>query len=141
MEQLELENIDFLKERNLEDLHYSSKQWLFNIDFWRQELNFFQNLLDTQAKHVTTVDQKKQIDHFQNLIIYYQGELLDEFHQKVRRHEKRLKNLLINNESPTDLSYRENHNLLFDQIISFDNQFKKYKLELYSFMSQVISSY
>lgn len=138
MDQVELDNIEFLAERSIEDLHYSSRQWLFNIEFWRQELNFFQSLLDNYVKKADAVELKKQIDHFQHLITYYQGELLDEFHQKARRHEKNMRAMLNGDVSTIDSAFREKHNILFDQIVSFDNQFKQHKLDFYDFMSRLV---
>lgn len=138
MDQIALENIDFLAERSIEDLHYSSRQWLFNIEFWRRELDFFQTLLDRNVEKAQSVDQKKQIDHFQHLITYYQGELLDEFHQKARRHEKFMRAMLNGESSDEDTNFRKKHNLLFDQIVSFDNQFKQHKLDFYDFISKLL---
>ena len=140
MDQIALENIDFLAERSIEDLHYSSRQWLFNIEFWRRELDFFQTLLDRNVEKAKSVDQKKQIDHFQHLITYYQGELLDEFHQKARRHEKSMRAMLNGEPSNIDNAFREKHNILFDQIVSFDNQFKQHKLDFYNFISSLLNT-
>ena len=140
MDHLALENIDFLAKRSIEDLHYSSRQWLFNIAFWRQELNFFQILLDQSVTKAELVDHKKQIDHFQHLITYYKGELLDEFHQKARRHEKSLRNMLNGTMEETIDTLREKHNILFDHIVSFDNQFKQHKLDFYDFMISLIKN-
>lgn len=139
MDQIALDNIEFLAERSIEDLHYTSRQWLFNIEFWRQELSFFQGLLDNQVDKAKTVEQKKQIDHFQHLITYYQGELLDEFHQKTRRHEKNMRAMLSGDGTAVDAAFREKHNILFDQIVSFDNQFKQHKLDFYDFMSALLN--
>ena len=140
MDQIALENFDFLAERSIEDLHYSSRQWLFNIEFWRKELDFFQTLLDLNVEKAESVDQKKQIDHFQNLITYYKGELLDEFHQKARRHEKSMRAMLNGESSNLDNAFREKHNILFDQIVSFDNQFKQHKLDFYDFLSALLKT-
>lgn len=139
MDQLALENIEFLAKRSIEDLHYSSRQWLFNIEFWRQELDFFQSLLDQFVSKAELVDHKKQIDHFQHLITYYKGELLDEFHQKTRRHEKMLRGMLNSEITDQNEAFREKHNILFDQIVSFDNQFKQHKLDFYEFMNILLS--
>ena len=138
MDQIALENIDFLADRSVEDLHYSSRQWLFNIEFWRRELDFLQTLLDRTVEKAESVDQKKQIDHFQNLITYYQGELLDEYHQKARRHEKSMRAMLNGESSEEVHMLREKHNSLFDQIVSFDNQFKQHKLDFYDFISELL---
>ena len=140
MDQIALENIDFLAERSIEDLHYSSRQWLFNIEFWRQELAFFQTLLDQNADKANSVDQKKQIDHFQHLITYYQGELLDEYHQKTRRHEKSMRAMLDGKAANVESAFREKHNILFDQIVSFDNQFKQHKLDFYEFIAALLKN-
>ncbi|MDN5205055.1 hypothetical protein QQ008_26940 [Fulvivirgaceae bacterium BMA10] len=136
MENLKQANNDFLLQRSLDDLHTTSKKWLSQIDFWKDELHFFQKLLDINAGKAIDQDQKKQIDHFQNLIIYYSGELLDEYHQKVRRHEKKLETLLLSVKE-NEQAYREEHITIHDEIESFEKQFQEYKRELFSFIESL----
>ena len=81
MEQLTSAGSDYLLEIGLESLHKDSKVWKSRIEMWKRELVFFQRLLDSYSNKFENPEDKKAEDHFQNLIIYYNGELLDEYKQ------------------------------------------------------------
>ncbi len=134
MNSIEQSKTDFLLQRTVEDLNESSRQWMEDIDFWKIELDFFQKLLDDQVAKMHSKEQKKQLDHFQNLIIYYSGELLDQFEQSARRHAKLMATLVESNNGVEDTNYRSKHIDLADKIDSFAYQFRQYKKDLYQFL-------
>ena len=137
MENLKATTTEFLLRESLMDLHKTSKQWVSEVDLWKLELDFFQKLLDYNAHKVTTYKGKKTIGHLQNLITYYQGELLDEFAKAVRKHEKYL-NRIITGEITNEESYRVKHDIIDDKISSFRDGFKGYKSELFQFISELM---
>jgi len=137
MENLKATTTEFLLRESLMDLHKTSRQWVSEVELWKMELDFFQKLLDSNAHRVTTYKGKKTIGHLQNLIIYYQGELLDEFAKAVRKHEKYL-NRIITGEITDEESYRVKHDIIDDKINSFRDGFKGYKLELFQFISELM---
>jgi len=137
MENLKATTTEFLLREGLMDLHKTSKQWVSEVDLWKLELEFFQKLLDANARKVTTYKGKKTIGHLQNLITYYQGELLDEFAKAVRKHQKYL-NRIITGEESDEESYRVKHDIIDDKITSFKDSFKSYKIELFEFISELI---
>ena len=137
MENLKATTTEFLLRESLLDLHKSSTNWVSEVDLWKIELNFFQKLLDTNAQKVVTYQGKKTIGHLQNLITYYQGELMDEFAKAVRKHEKYLRKIL-NGEESDEESYRVKHEILDDKINTFRDRFKDYKQELFGFIEELI---
>jgi len=137
MENIKATTTEFLLREGLMDLHKTSKQWVSDVDLWKLELDFFQKLLDSNAGRVTTYQGKKTIGHLQNLITYYQGELLDEFAKAVRKHEKYL-NKIITGEEPGEESYRVKHDIIDDKISSFKDGYKDYKKEFFHFISELI---
>ena len=137
MEKLKATTTEFLLREGLMDLHKTSKQWVSEVGLWKLELEFFQRLLDSNAHKVTTYKGKKTIGHLQNLITYYQGDLLDEFAKAVRKHEKYLNRIIIGEESNEE-SYRVKHDIIDDKITSFKDGFKGYKQELFQFISELI---
>jgi hypothetical protein len=137
MENLKATTTEFLLREGLMDLHKTSRQWVSEVELWKLELDFFQKLLDSNARKVTTYMGKKTIGHLQNLITYYQGELLDEFAKAVRKHEKYL-NRIIGGEDSDDESYRVKHDIIDDKINSFREGFKSYKSELFEFISALM---
>jgi len=137
MEKLNGTESEYLLQSSLEDLHQVSKYWFSEIEFFKTELNFFQDLLDKHCPNINSDEDKKQLDHFQNLIIYYNGELLDEYNRKVRKHTKRLARLLDEGSTLEDFSYREDHKLLGNDMSSLGKRLQEYKVELFDFIQTV----
>jgi hypothetical protein len=137
MENLNGTESEYLLQSSLEDLHQVSQYWLSEIEFWKTELIFFQEMLDKHCPQINTPQQKKQLDHFQNLIIYYNGELLDEYNRKIRKHTKRLARLMASEPSFDDFSYREKHRTYGEQIGSIRKRLQEYKIELFEFIQTV----
>jgi hypothetical protein len=123
----------YLLEVSLEDLHQESKAWLSEINLWRIELAFYQKLLEKVSVKLTSVEEKQKIDHFQHLIIYYRGEVLDQFEKDIRKHEKQLQNMIQQKAPFNEQLYREVHKKHEDQISAFDKNFKQYRQDLYAF--------
>ena len=140
MEQLTNAGSDYLLEIGIEELHKDSKVWQSRIELWKRELQFFQKLLDSYSTKFSSPEDKKTEDHFQNLIIYYSGELLDEYKQSVRRQVKRLAELVdIDNADQVDQAEFRNQQIQLKQKIdSFDREFRKYKHEFFAFIEKVI---
>ncbi|CAD5265309.1 MULTISPECIES: hypothetical protein [unclassified Imperialibacter] len=128
---------DVLLQPSLLKKHRKTKEWQSAIMLWKQELDFFQKLLDQHSAKFTSIEDKKRIDHFQNLIIYYKGELLNNFDTKLRLHEKRLAELT---KTVDDLKaeYNKEHNGLMDELESLNTQFHKYHGELLEFMEKAV---
>ena len=138
MEQIANPGSAYLLEIGLEELHKESVVWKSRLELWKTELKFFQKLLDKNSVKFVEIDDKKAEDHFQNLILYYDGELLEEYKQSVRRHEKRLGEMLSDNDRLQEIEYRNNHIALKEKVDSFDDTFRKYKQEFFAFMEKAI---
>ncbi len=138
MENLKEANSDFLLEIGLENLHQESCVWVSQLDLWKIELAFFQKLMDTNSAKFTSKDQKKELDHFQNLIIYYNGELLDQFRKKIRKHEKTLSSELKNENRLDETIYRNQHRVISSELKSLQHEYYLYKKDFFSFMETVL---
>lgn len=128
----------YLMEIGIEELHKESRMWVSSINLWKRELEFFQKLLDTYSTKFETSDLKKQGDHFQNLIIYYNGELLESFKQTVRRQEKNLGILLAGTEYIDEVVFRNQHLEIKEKIDSFDTEFIKTKHDFFELIESVL---
>lgn len=138
MKKLQQAGQDYLLEESLESLHRESKSWSSELELWRIDLSFFQKLLDHNSQNFTSKDDKKRMSHFQNLITYYAGEVLDRFEQMIRRHEKYLATELINMEKLDESGYRKKHAEIASHVGSFRVEFIKYKREFYDFIEKVV---
>src|SRR5688572_33341847 len=85
---------EYILQPSLLEKHRRTLNWLSSTVLWQREFHFFQKILDQNAPKFTRVEDKKKIDHFQNLIIYYNGELIAGLRKKLRDHEHRLADML-----------------------------------------------
>ena len=138
MKSLAPANHHFLLEVSMEDLHKDVAIWLSDIKFWKVELSFFQKLLEKITVKTSSIEDKQKISHFQNLILYYRGEVLDQLKRDVHTHEVYLKSILEKDEAVNDQYYRETHQKLAGQLQSFEQAMKSYKSDLFKFAEQVL---
>jgi hypothetical protein len=127
----------YILQPSLADLHHQSLASLSAATLWKRELRFFQKLLDKYAPKFSSVEDKKKIDHFQNLIIYYSGELIDEINKKLRHHEANLGQML-QEKNQADTTYVAEHQDLLEQVESFAKNFDEYRHDLYDFVEKVM---
>jgi hypothetical protein len=118
-------------------MHKESLEWLSASILWKRELVFFQKLLEQHANAYTEVEDKKQIDHFQNLIIYYQGELIDELRRELRDLENHMAKVLQSRDE-SDTEYLRQHGLIIDKLKAFNSQFEEFKNSFYEFIEKAL---
>lgn len=138
MNSLSLPNTNYLLEVSLEQLHSESNSWLSTVDYWKIELGFFQRLLDRAAGLVPSLEDKKSISHFQNLLYYFRGELLDQLEHNVREHEQYLGYQLDNRAPFNEQVYRQAHKKYEGQVKAFEKDFREYKRDLFTFVSKFL---
>lgn len=117
--------------------HKKSLEWLSAAVLWKRELSFFQKLLDQNSAKFTSVDDKKKMDHFQNLITYYNSELIDTFTSRIRQHEKKLAEML-ESRNELKIEYFREHDVLMAELESLNTQFTEYKEEFFAFIEKAI---
>lgn len=113
--------------------HTATLNWLSASVLWKSELVTFQKILDDRAPRFTSVQDKKNIDHFQNLIIYYNGEVVDELRKKLRDHETHLAKMLELRDE-TNLQYYKEHKTVLDAASTFSESFKSFREEFFKFI-------
>ncbi len=127
----------YILQPSLLSKHRKSLEWLSSAALWKRELSFFQKLLDQYSSKLTSLDDKKKIDHFQSLITYYNGELIDGFTSRLRQHEKNLADMLKRkDESKT--GYFKQHEVLMTELDSLSRQFTEYKEEFFDFIEKAL---
>ncbi len=127
----------YILQPSLLDMHRQSLEWLSASALWKRELAFFQKLLDTYAPRLTSEEEKQKISHFQNLIIYYQGEVVDGLRKKLRDHESQLANSL-QKENEADTRYYSDHKGIMEEAASLAHTFNDLKHELFAFVEAVM---
>lgn len=120
---------------NILGMQRESSEWLSATELWKRELNFYQALLDRHATKTDSVEFKKEVDHFQNLITYYNGELVDLLHKKIRKHNKQI-NQMLHDENESDIETFHQHEDLMDEASSFQKVFSDFKQEFFEFIER-----
>jgi hypothetical protein len=127
---------NYIIQATLLEKHRKTLDWISATHLWKREFLFFQKLLDQHAPQFFTLEDKKKIDHFQYLLLYYNGELVDHLRKKLHEHENRLSDLLLTkNELKTE--YFKEHDALMNELNSFQTSFVSYKNELFQFIEKV----
>jgi hypothetical protein len=125
----------YILEPSLMDMHHSSLEWLSTTVLWKQEVGFFQKLLDSCVAKGTTTDDKKKVSHFQNVITYYGGELIDSLRKKIKLHEHKLADMMQELKG-SDKEYYEEHGTLMEELSAFMKTFNSFKSEFFSFIDK-----
>ena len=108
----------------LDVLHFESMEWVAKIDFWKDEVQFFENLLkkkkseDSQKQNYTSL-----LENLDNI----HKNLFQDLEESIREHERLLASLDKNSKGLSDSVYREKHGKLSRRMKSFENDFKTFK--------------
>jgi len=121
----------------LVDKHRETLEWLSCSVLWKRELGFFQKVLDNNAPKFSELEDKMRIDHFQNLLLYYNGEVVDALRKKLRNHEHKLAEL-VQHPLETQTEYFKEHLSLMDEAASFNKAYNQYKDEFLQFVERVM---
>ncbi|MBT1704748.1 hypothetical protein [Chryseosolibacter indicus] len=127
----------YILQPTLINKHKKTLGWLSASLLWKREIHFFQKLLDQYVVNFTAIEDKKKVDHFQSIITYYEGELIDSLMAKLRLHEKKLAEMLQSGEE-TRIEYFKEHDSLMAELESLNEQIVQCKEELYSFIEKVM---
>ena len=129
---------DISQPPSVESLYHDSLEWQLEVALWKQELKFFQRMLDINARHCHSSAQKKKLGHFQNIIIYYNGELLDQFRQQTRRNSKYLAQHVEDTSDFNYDGYQQKFRGLGERLQAFSVEYRKYKNEFFQFLEEVM---
>lgn len=127
----------YILQQGLLNKHKRTIEWLSAIVLWKRELAFFQKVLDQSVSQFSSTEDKKKIDHFQSIIIYYKNELIDSFASKLRLHEKKLADMLQNH-NESNVTYFTEHDQLMSELESLNTQLAEYKEAFFAFIERAM---
>jgi DNA repair exonuclease SbcCD ATPase subunit len=111
--------------------HAKTLAWLSATVLWKSELAFFQKHLEQQAASRLTMEDRREVDHFQNLILFYSVEVIEDMRKKLRNHESKLARML-ETKSEWETQYYKEHNALLEEAEELSQRFEKLKADLKS---------
>ena len=121
---------NFLLGASLDVLHQESKEWLDTIEFWLDEMKFFDKLLKNQPEgdeHKMTI--REMLEHVEGIHVDFFRQLQED----VRQHERMLAIIKKNVPGASDEEYRVNHRRLKSRMDHLDKDFKSYKKVVFKF--------
>jgi len=127
----------YILQPSLISMHQKSLEWLSASALWKRELIFFQKLLDQHSVQATTIDLKKEMDHFQNIITFYGVEFVNELRKKIREHEKDLANMLQRLDE-SDTQYFKDHEKVMGELSIFSKTYDQFKHDFFGFIEKLI---
>lgn len=79
--------------KQLETMKNEVALWICDANFWLDEVEDCQTLLEKKLDLIDEVPEKKRLEQFQNQIIYYRDELLPQLKIDLANQKEKLKNI------------------------------------------------
>lgn len=117
--------------------HQETVEWLSAIVLWKRELTFLQKLLDHHRKSSPAF--KLEIAHYQNIILYYNDELIDSVASLLRLHEKKLEKLIVD-QNERSAAYFTEHEQIMNEADALGKQIRTYREEIYDLVEKIINA-
>ena len=116
----------------LEVLHFQSREWLEKIEFWKDEVQFFENLLNSRTFDHGQHDLKALLV---NLDAIHEN-LFEDIEENIRQHEKALSGLLKGEKGLSDADFRRKHQKLMLRMERIEKDFRSFKTIVFDYVKQ-----
>jgi len=114
----------YLLGAGLDVLHFESREWLSTIDFWKDEIRFFNELLKKRASSEKNNPEYQKM--LKNLDAIY-SDLFEDLENSIVEHEQLLSRIEQSEKGLSDGDYREKHRHLLSRMNTFTDDFKTFK--------------
>ncbi|SHG71927.1 hypothetical protein SAMN04488109_1543 [Chryseolinea serpens] len=111
------------------DKHTKTLAWLSATALWKSELAFFQKQLDGLSVLSLMREERSEVTHFQNLVLFYTVEVIEDMRKKLRNHESKLARML-ETKSEWETQYYKEHGELMEDAEALSRRFEKLKVDL-----------
>ena len=127
METLSAATSDFALDTSIMALHTENKSWLEEIDFYKDELIFFQHLINAKKlKHHGTKRVQTLLTHLVSMNKF----LVQDLDKEVTKHQKELNKLIDENKSD-DQRHRDRHRVIAEKVRNFTRDYFGLKRKLF----------
>lgn len=109
--------------------HAKTLAWLSATVLWKSELAFFQRQLEGLSALRLTREDRSDVNHFQNLVLFYTVEVIEDIRKKLRNHESKLARML-ETRSEWETQYYKEHGELMDEAEALSKRFENLKADL-----------
>lgn len=119
----------------MKDLYFELKVWLNELNFFKEEVGFFENRLMEVARKNTDRQMMVELEHFQNQFIR-QREVIDETRHDVKQAENQLEKIAHDHPIASDHLYFEDHTSLRETMNTFRDIYTDLKKEYLRFLAK-----
>ena len=114
----------YLLGAGLDVLHFESREWLDTLDFYTDEVRFFENLLNKkEASKNNNPEYEKMLKDLDKI----HKDLFDDLKESIIQHEQLLSRIELAEKGLSDNDYREKHQHIYNKMNTFSNDFKTFK--------------
>ena len=85
---------DYIRTAHLVDLHLQSKLWLSQIEFWKEELHFFRNLLGRHFIFLIEKNRRAETQVLADKLSFLEDQEMDVLKKTILFHEQNLAEIL-----------------------------------------------
>lgn len=128
-------SFNYIEWKSAEEMHYSSLQWLSELNFIKDEHIFFQDML---KEYTLPIIESKLFPQVKAQILALQNSETElfELHKQVTEHRNGLKIMVDGIDQPAEeKTYKQEHRELLNRFISFTEKFHHLKQEIFKNVS------
>ncbi|MGO3719878.1 MAG: hypothetical protein ACTJGD_11135 [Mesonia hippocampi] len=118
----------------LDILHFESREWMDTLEFWKDEVKFFEDLL---KKKVSKDDNKKAYAEMLKNLDKIHKDLFNDFEDDIMAHERLLSRLEQGEKGLSDGDFREKHSHLLGRMETFKTDFQQFKKIVFGYVKTI----
>lgn len=119
--------------KHIDDLHFEHEVWSNQLEFCKDEIEFFKKRLGEVSVRYTDKDILKRLEHFQNQFIIQRDEI-DRFLHDIHVHEDALANEAKENPVASDHRLMNDHAVERERFEIFNKLYLELKSEYFDYL-------
>lgn len=132
-------NGTYILDANWEELYILTKHWKSDLLFYRDDLNFLDNLIDKYLIWISNKKDSEAVRNIDNSILKTAKKCTDLLH-RIDKHLKHLENLMEDPFKYDSHQFRAEHQQLEDDITNFVKALRTNRKEVFEVTKMVIDS-
>ncbi len=129
----------YILDANWEELYILTKYWKSDLLFYKDDLNFLDNLIDKYLIWISKKEDSEAVRKIDNSILETAKKCIDLL-KRVEKHLTRLANLMENPFKYDSHKFRTEHQQLESDITNFVKVFRNNRKEVFEVTSLVVES-
>jgi hypothetical protein len=117
------------------NMHFEHQLWKGELDFWKDELLYFNNRLSELVTRWINKDVLAQLEHYQNEIILHGG-VIEDLEESIEKHEIRIVGQSKTGEDAIDTELAKKHIEFRNKIENQRHIYSELKKEFFRFLEK-----